>query len=529
MADFKCRFDRHSGMGRLYQALKKAGVKDAELDEGVFETDPITKKRTLVGKGDRVLQPEEVLNYALERYDRFQLVIRDALGYAVSWSFDDLDSNTTFDREIREKIGKAVAFFKSELERAGHKSREARFQELLALSLYAFALAKEFGSDGRGPKIPSYIQEELEAAGLRRVADYIVKTSGGLDLMSVDPKSHCPTQATALQAWKGKCGACSEHSSILYALFKMAGLKTSFIHGQFNRDLKVNPQEALGVLHESTALILPGNRMRIFDSGIHNTDAAPAYKRRLSWWYQDTPREVLGYHYYSLGMDALHRGMEGRALEELTRAGEIHALDATLYLNIAILHGKRRNHAKAAEYYERALKLRPNDADALCQLGYAYTRTGDTERAIQAFKRSIAVNPRDAEVHLHLGAACASAGRFDEAIDAYKQALAREPKNVSALSLLGIAFMKKMDFEKAAETLRKAVAIDPKNLDARFNLSVALYNAAALLLRQGVKQDALKKLREAQEETQKVLKLQGDHKKARELLDNIDAGIGKIR
>ena len=139
MSDYAVTIPQDSPVFKLYQKLKADGVKDADLDTGYPATDYVKKTRTITRK-DHKVDATEVLNYALEHYERFQLALKETTGYDVPWSLDDLDPATHFDAGLREQVDHAIAAFRKVLADKGLETGSSRYNELLAVSLYAFAL-----------------------------------------------------------------------------------------------------------------------------------------------------------------------------------------------------------------------------------------------------------------------------------------------------------------------------------------------------------------------------------------------------
>ena len=528
MTVYRIAFDPDSDIGKLYRLLKKAGVKDSDLDTGYYITHPETKKRTPTGSRDRVLQKEEVLNYALEKYEKFQLMIGQTTGYEVPWTLDDLDPATAFDQAVREKVGKAIAFFRSELEKAGLKPQSDKYQELLALSLFALVVAKDTGPDDRYLKVPRYIRQELDAHGLQAVNRYIQKSDGGLDRHSIGKENYCPTESTALFALQKKCGKCSENTVILYAVFKMAGLKAAEIACQFNYDATVNPKDALGVMHASVAIVL-SRRIRIFDSGIDLVDGEAAYKKRMLYYHPRTPREMLSYYYGSRGMTHFEAQRNDQAIELLSRAAEIDPHESKLFNNLAILYTRKKQLERALRAYERAAELHPNDKQVQDQLGNAYLKKGEFDKALKAFQKSREVDPRDAKVHYNLGVVYQGQKRFEVAVEAYQKALVLNPKHLDAMNNLSTIYMGKNEFAKAIEYARKALAIKPDYVTCRYNLGSAICNWGVSLINQGKFAEGWEKWKAAQQVWQQILKVDKDHSLTIKSLRTLESMMERLK
>ncbi len=292
------------------------------------------------------------------------------MGYEIPWSLDDLDPETTLDQEIREKVNKAISFFKNRLEKAGYKPKEDKYQELLAASLFVFVMAvKKY-------LIPEKFKEELEAAKLGEVVEYI-KKEGGLSLLLI--KNDCELTSSALAALmsKPKCGHCIEQSLVLYAVFKTAGLNVLYV------DMKAPPGSDLlkrlgyppNTYHSSVALVL-SNKVRIFDPGLKESDAEEMYKENSVKWKLLNSREFLSISQSNLGAKFQIKEMLDKAIAEYKKAIKTNPKNASAHYNLVAYH---------------------------VNLGIDYERKGEFDKAIQEYKNALEINPNFLGARHNLG------------------------------------------------------------------------------------------------------------------------------
>ena len=263
MAGYTIAIQQDSPIYKLYRKLKDDGVKDDDLDTGYPQTDYVNKTRRIVHQDDHQIEAREVLNFALEHYERYQLAIRETTGYDVPWSLDDLNPATDFDAKIRDKVDRAITAFKQSLSAKGLKEGTGRYNELLALALYAFTLTcQPINVGGRqAVEIPIVLSQELSKEKLIGVIDYLVENGG---LLSTPNQEDCKLEANVLEALAKGCGWCTEHSTILYTLMKRAGLNAKMLFVIPSARSNRKADLAATTYHMSVSVQLD-KKMRIFD------------------------------------------------------------------------------------------------------------------------------------------------------------------------------------------------------------------------------------------------------------------------
>jgi hypothetical protein len=309
MADYAVAIKKDSPVWKLYQKLKADGVKDSDLDTGYPETDHANKTRNTVHRDDHQIDEPEVLNYALENYERYQLAIKETTGYEVPWSLDDLDPATDFDAKIREQIKQTIGKFKPILA-AQWEEGTIGYNELMAIALFAYARAprQKTGPVQTPVAISKVIKQDLRKAGLDEIIG-LLAANGGLGL-SIRQKK-CAMESTALDAMRKNCRSRSENSYVLHGVFGLAGLNGG--------NLSMPPRGGGAiVLHI-------GFSSNIFDLYHGLSNVGPDDKKYASsWWFEQTKTEYLAIYYNNLGV---------RYLQQNKRSSGVAALKTALSLD----------------------------------------------------------------------------------------------------------------------------------------------------------------------------------------------------
>ena len=395
----------------LYRTLALSGATDAELDRGYYRTDYINRKRSRVRAGDGMIEKKEVLEYALENYQKYRDAIRADLDMEVPWMLDDLNPETSFDALLRNKVGRTLRAIDRRLAAAGYRRGDGRYDELTAVSLYAFALASARGTRPAAA-IPRKVAIELGEARLDGVLSF-VQEEGGLG--RADVREDCRLESNALKALEMRCGRCSEDSKILYALFRMAGLDAHFVYGRIDYQSLEDPDLAPGFLHFSVTLRAPGGRRRIFDLANRNSSAEPLYERELGWWFVGTNREILSLHYAGLCIQHVKISEPDNAIVACEKALQLDPDSFVALTNLGAAYAKKRFYWQASQLYRRALAIEPGSAEAHYDLGGVYYAAGEERRALQSLDRALELYPDFADAHNALGAIYLERGELDQA------------------------------------------------------------------------------------------------------------------
>lgn len=210
----------------IYQDLNKLGVSCESMDQGYNVTNYAgkycadkTARNCILSKGDGVVGSDEVLEYALNNYDKYRQMIEGRLGSPLPWVLDDLDPNTKFDAEIRAKVDAAIIELKKIITSKGITEGSPKYKEKLAAGLLWFvaAPAADAIAMGRAHGNPwiQLLEKGVENDGLKDFLNYL-DVNGGLRVEGDDSEEH-----SALEALNKKKGTCTEMSKILFAALKM--------------------------------------------------------------------------------------------------------------------------------------------------------------------------------------------------------------------------------------------------------------------------------------------------------------------
>ncbi|NJN37511.1 MAG: tetratricopeptide repeat protein [Acaryochloridaceae cyanobacterium CSU_3_4] len=135
-------------------------------------------------------------------------------------------------------------------------------------------------------------------------------------------------------------------------------------------------------------------------------------------------------------------------------------------------------------------------------------------QAESLWQEVIRQHPTSAEAYYNLGLSLHHQLKLDQAIDAYQNATRLNAQYGSAYVNLGLAWMQIGKYDEAKTAFEKAIASPNQSVDPANTHTLAHYNLAILLKRQGKQEAAL-------QETQKALALTPKFGLAQELLEQI--------
>jgi tetratricopeptide (TPR) repeat protein/tRNA A-37 threonylcarbamoyl transferase component Bud32 len=126
-----------------------------------------------------------------------------------------------------------------------------------------------------------------------------------------------------------------------------------------------------------------------------------------------------------------------KAQELLVKAVGLEPDNAQGHFQLAGLHLKGKDYAKAIDSYQRGLKQEPKSSDALFNLGYAYAVTKDYAKAEDVYTRAVNLNPPYLDEALfNLAMVQVKLGKRDQSVKSLERAIQVNPKNEGAKQYL---------------------------------------------------------------------------------------------
>lgn len=209
----------------------------------------------------------------------------------------------------------------------------------------------------------------------------------------------------------------------------------------------------------------------------------------------------------NLGVALINQGRPSDSLEPLQRALELDPNNPSAHYNAGLALFPLNRTDEAIAHFAQALRLDPLYADARYRMANLLLARGELEKAAKQYAALLEQNPDHVGANINLGIALASQGKIDEAVSLFRQALVLNPNHPDAHCSLGNALLLQQAWAEAEKHFLAA-------LDARREDAEACYGLAAALVGQHKTAEAAQLLR-------KVLRVEPNHQRARQLLDQL--------
>ncbi len=240
---------------------------------------------------------------------------------------------------------------------------------------------------------------------------------------------------------------------------------------------------------------------------------------------------------------ALKKVQLSKALSVLADAKRVAPEDAAVYNLEGVVREALGEHERAIAAFKKALELDPKNARIRYNLALAYLASGKLDEAVAALEEAVKAAPEEPYYRARLGALLAVKGDLDRAEEVLAEAVRLDPKNSLAWDYLGQVRLKKGDSAGAIAALKKAVELAPLAYpEAYFYLGQAhlergdakaarfyLTKAVVLASRNadyrywlGLANEKLGDLEGARAQYREALKLDPEHKKAKEALARLE-------
>lgn len=168
---------------------------------------------------------------------------------------------------------------------------------------------------------------------------------------------------------------------------------------------------------------------------------------------------------------------------------------------------------EALTYLRRALEIDPRQYEVRFELIAAYRSLNDLANAAAQLELLQDARPSDARVIYVRALLSADRGELASAVNDFLEALRKDKDLIGAWQDLGLAYIKLKKWDAAAETFAELVRRQPDSADFSYFHALALYNAG--------------KVKEAETETRRALRLNAGAEEAHILLGIILASSGK--
>lgn len=208
-------------------------------------------------------------------------------------------------------------------------------------------------------------------------------------------------------------------------------------------------------------LLLEG--MRLFEAG----ELAEAEQRAREILARD-PSEPEALQL--LGLIAFDSGYQEQGLQLLQGAVGNQPENPLLHINLAQRLLQANQMEQSLHHYELAIALDPQQVIALNMCGILYQETHRLTEALEMFQRALALQPRSSQIKYNLAVALQKQQQFKPALNYVTQVLQDLPTYTDALNLRGILRQELGQLDKAQQDFEKVLKLEPEHGEAHFNL-----------------------------------------------------------
>lgn len=346
MKNCKIKFHKKDNelASQLLSAIARRGVSCEDIDKA--------------GDGNGVVSPNDILDFALNDYEKFRGEIEGVFKSPLTFVLNDNDPSTNLDEKVRERTDKTIVFLR---ELVGGEKDKVFLEGLFHLTAVPDSATISQHSDEFEKET-----SRLTKNGLSKFRDYL-RENGGFYLLKGGDKSK---EYSALKAIENQWGECSENSKILFAIFKRAGYKPVFVLTDIREEgsKKPEPHLCVGVYIES--------KLQIFDPSNNEPDAHYEKYRVLSL------REFVSLEFRDRGVIALENGNRDKAFKLFSKSVQLdnRSVEARYCLGIALL--TKDQPLEAILNLKKAIKLEPDYANTYVGMASALARVDQKKEAI---------------------------------------------------------------------------------------------------------------------------------------------------
>lgn len=459
-------FNKDSEAFAVFEQLQQEGIKKREFDRGYSQIDYSQPgpNQTLIGQGDGVIDEVEVYQTALDLYEaepenaRYRRIVEGFAGDPIPWELNDYNSKTNFDEIVRAKVNKAISELDRLLVSKGFTKGTDDYNKRMAIGLFHFV---DFPDDHAQARIYRVDFLDLLLNDLGEFKDKLVNEIGGLGVSQMIDDA--PIEATALEALQTKKGWCTERSKILYAVFRMAGLKPFFVASNFE-DLE-------GILSTKGVEAPPSMK----DSGhIYigiALEASPMYFDLTHIVSQNQTHNL--YHQRLIHYLAVDKSNFATDLDRVTnhQSTDAEKILRTAYcldpgnpltsFNLTALLVKRGQYEEAVKISREGIDANPTAHRLYFALGSSLFSLGRLDEAEQALKKVIELEPDDVAAYMGLIKVYRTQGMTDKVEELQGQVEHLSGQSSQAQAELGKSLFSQGKFKEAEAAFRKAIDLSP--------------------------------------------------------------------
>lgn len=170
---------------------------------------------------------------------------------------------------------------------------------------------------------------------------------------------------------------------------------------------------------------------------------------------------------YQKGLEFAQKGDAKKAVEQLSKAVELHPQFALALNELGVQYLKLGQPDKAAEALQSAVKIMPDEFSPRLNYGIALLNQKKMDEAELQLREALKKNDNSPTAHMYLGISLMSQKKMDEAKSELERAVSTNSNEVAmAHRYLGGLYWGERDYKRAADELETYLKLVPKAADA---------------------------------------------------------------
>ncbi len=212
--------------------------------------------------------------------------------------------------------------------------------------------------------------------------------------------------------------------------------------------------------------------------------------------------------YRELGRLCLKKNDIETARKSFLQAISLNQLDVTSFHYLGQIAYQQGNIDAAIDYFARAMDINPRHADRALRFATLLLKKKQPRKAERILRIVLKNNPADTDFREEVAQRCLDGGLYDLAIRIYRELLRIDPARTYLHKLIGMALRRRGNARDALVHLEEAVQLTPDDIDLLLELAQCYCD--------------LRKPVPAEKWAVRVIRLEPENARAREILDRLD-------
>ncbi len=208
------------------------------------------------------------------------------------------------------------------------------------------------------------------------------------------------------------------------------------------------------ILLDNNVAVFYENKGLAFEGLINDELALENFKKACNLEQKSgDPFNSLGYFYF-------RRKEYAKATEYYLKAIEKEGNDETFIQNLIRSYGDSGDFVKAEEWNKKLIKLNKTNADHIAQLAFYQSSLNNGKEALRTIKKAYLLNSQSNYVIRTMASIYEKEGNSKKAFELYKKVYKQDPHDDTTLNRLGVYYYRSKNYKEAIKYYSRAIAIN---------------------------------------------------------------------